>query len=695
MAIYRWDGSASDKDWENPANWTDSGGGTPASYPGDGDTVLFDRAVDDVSTDYPGSNLNQSDITLKQLTVGPEYNSKIGSSPTNALEIGAEEVRIDASSADNIYLSSLPIRIGGSGTRTISVRKDGTGDYQTVQAAYNSGYINREIYVYQGDTDGNTWTQTVYNEQLTLDDSDGRHIIAVGDVVLSGTTDGLIRTNGDSATIIEGFKLTGGQTTGHGGGIYVKTGDSITLRNCEIYDNSADYGQGGGVYAAGDITLIDCQIHSNTATAGAGIYIGTTGTYQIERCRVYNNSTTGNGGGAHVTGTTAQSNIVNCLFYDNSAHRGGAVYFNDADVIDVLCCTFVNNTVTTAGREVYITGDTDNVGPDFDNCIFGSTGWNVSSSGEIYVSTTMENPTIDYCDVEGSSDGIAYGGTALVLGSYTNNINSDPLFVGSGNDPYDIDDNSPCIDAGTTGTYPVLDIIHRVRFPSGSAGSAAPDIGAYEWGDKPAGSTSEQALQQPSYNWYHKWGSLVVTDMESSHTAYLFPVADVIYLQKGTINLSEYGFCTSGLYIGYQTSPPTDVTVTFESDGEGEDAFYPSSTVTVFGGNVISNSQCNEIVIMDGQWTQQNHRNVAVLDMLGGIFDWRSGNIGEATLHTATFDGSQSVQVREIGSITAYQDTIVNLDDNVGNITVTGNISIWGDGLSLPSDSTVTVGMSS
>ncbi|HNT29170.1 MAG TPA: choice-of-anchor Q domain-containing protein, partial [bacterium] len=62
-----------------------------------------------------------------------------------------------------------------------------------------------------------------------------------------------------------------------------------------------------------------------------------------------------------------------------------------------------------------------------------------------------------------------------------NNIDLDPLFVGSGADPLDLQATSPCIDAGSNALVPegiLYDILGDARIQTGPAGVV--DMGAYE-----------------------------------------------------------------------------------------------------------------------------------------------------------------------------------------------------------------------
>ena len=58
------------------------------------------------------------------------------------------------------------------------------------------------------------------------------------------------------------------------GGIYVDGGNnSVTIRNCEISGNTAEYGDGGGImlYHGGPLLIEDSRINGNSADYGGGI----------------------------------------------------------------------------------------------------------------------------------------------------------------------------------------------------------------------------------------------------------------------------------------------------------------------------------------------------------------------------------------------------------------------------------------
>ena len=53
----------------------------------------------------------------------------------------------------------------------------------------------------------------------------------------------------------------------------------MTFSSCQIYNNTADNGSGGGVKVdGGDVTFTSCEIHNNLASSwGGGVLVGRNG----------------------------------------------------------------------------------------------------------------------------------------------------------------------------------------------------------------------------------------------------------------------------------------------------------------------------------------------------------------------------------------------------------------------------------
>jgi predicted outer membrane repeat protein len=147
-------------------------------------------------------------------------------------------------------------------------------------------------------------------------------------------------------TALNGFTITGAQGTGQvGGGVYINNG-SLTIANCRITVNSADYG--GGVFQSGDsgrVDVIDSRVELNTASNhGGGLYI--TGQAALTSTQILSNTASGHGGGVHMQ--TGDVSVFNGLIYNNRAtQNGGGLNANNA--ISLNGTRFISNTAGQYG----------------------------------------------------------------------------------------------------------------------------------------------------------------------------------------------------------------------------------------------------------------------------------------------------------------------------------------------------------
>ncbi len=101
---------------------------------------------------------------------------------------------------------------------------------------------------------------------------------------------------------IDGFSITGGNAseaiagTDSGGGIFIDhtTHTKVIIQNCDIYDNIAEDGSGGGIWATrtDNINILNTNIHDNS---GSGMIITYSDNPVILDSVVYNNSGKGIG----------------------------------------------------------------------------------------------------------------------------------------------------------------------------------------------------------------------------------------------------------------------------------------------------------------------------------------------------------------------------------------------------------------
>lgn len=286
---------------------------------------------------------------------------------------------------------------------------------------------------------------------------------------------------------IEGFTLTNGYST-LGGGLCLNTRAYGTMKNCIITGNHATrwgggvyryYGQynfentriigntasiGGGIYCnyIGGVTFLDGVIADNHAELdGGGIALGyhMLASAVIMNSFVSNNTAGQSGGGVHIyNGNYGNFHAYNVVISGNSAVTGGGVYRKATQEGNDSFLRTVNLTNTD---------NTADVGGGFYFEADSNSAYNVRMYNTIdYFNSTLsvldDGSTVLYSNIEG---GFAGAG----------NIDSDPLFVDSGNGDYHLLPGSPCIDSGNSSFARPYDLEMNPR-PLG----AGYDMGAYE-----------------------------------------------------------------------------------------------------------------------------------------------------------------------------------------------------------------------
>jgi len=94
--------------------------------------------------------------------------------------------------------------------------------------------------------------------------------------------------------------------------------------------------------------------------------------------------------------------------------------------------------------------------PKIKNCII----WNniaLGSDGhQVYIWDVYSAPEFYYSDIEFGFENFSGSGVGNFLGAYENNIDLDPQFIGTGESPFNLAENSPCINSGTPDTLGLL-----------------------------------------------------------------------------------------------------------------------------------------------------------------------------------------------------------------------------------------------
>ncbi len=317
-----------------------------------------------------------------------------------------------------------------------------TTGYPTIQAAVNHAKDTDTIRVAQGDYYENVVIDTScdieisggWYDSFTRQHPDPTRTILHGGAMPAQSVVS-VKTGkaGDIHLTLKGFLIRDG-SGGTGGGIsfFAQTGGSINarLQGNIITENGA--GLGGGIHVLADksTVLIDMDnniIAGNTAPAG-----GAGGGFYFE--------TRGNG--------SLQSKIRNCTVTDNKGSQFAGGLYADAQ-------------------------DSSNIQVDIRNSIFW--GNRCPDANEMYlIKAAGANLTVNT-----SFSDIAPGGIDVKSGQYNNlgdNFNSDPLFADPAAADYHLTNTSPCIDTGSSTSFPQTDFEGHLR-PEGPS----PDVGADEF----------------------------------------------------------------------------------------------------------------------------------------------------------------------------------------------------------------------
>ena len=122
-------------------------------------------------------------------------------------------------------------------------------------------------------------------------------------------------------TTWDGFTIQNGQTTGSGGGSYLR--DKGKLSHCVIKNNTAY--SGGGVYAYYNSIVSNCMILNNNASYDGGVYAYYS---TVSNCLISNNTASNTAGGVY----SSYATITNSTVVRNKANLGSGVYASGGSI---------------------------------------------------------------------------------------------------------------------------------------------------------------------------------------------------------------------------------------------------------------------------------------------------------------------------------------------------------------------------
>ena len=273
----------------------------------------------------------------------------------------------------------------------------------------------------------------------------------------------------------------------------IKNGYAPEINEYEWYD-----GMGGGILSVySGVELISLNISNNEANFGGGV------TFYRSEPKISNtiisNNTASTGGGGYFFMLVLDPEFSDVIVRDNySTYNGGFYFFNSSPRLTNV--VIVNNSCDEAlcydgAAGLYLSSSN----PQIVNSVISN-----NNGGGIFASSPNDIKLINTIIYDNYPNGIYIvampSQNPLVVVAHSNivgglnafdtfgniniqwldgNIDMDPAFVDSEDGNFSLQDNSPCIDAGTA--YFEYDGEVIVDIPESEYYNDAPDMGAFEW----------------------------------------------------------------------------------------------------------------------------------------------------------------------------------------------------------------------
>jgi hypothetical protein len=247
--------------------------------------------------------------------------------------------------------------------------------------------------------------------------------LSLSDFTVSGGTAVAAGVLSTGTTTLDHMAITGNNVNnGVVGGLYVSGGQTVTITNSVISENTATQAGGIQVGSGATVNLTDSVVSGNTASGAFGVggilvYYG--GTLNLERTTISNNQATAGIGGGIIALDGSTVSILDSTISGNTAQiQAGGVGVYAGSNLTIQNSTIANNTaVTGVGGGIFVRkGSTVNiVGSTITGNQAASVGggaW-VANGGTL----TIQNSIISGNQTTSTAAGYGYGG-GLFLGYY-------------------------------------------------------------------------------------------------------------------------------------------------------------------------------------------------------------------------------------------------------------------------------------
>ncbi len=241
--------------------------------------------------------------------------------------------------------------------------------------------------------------------------------------------------------------------------------ENPVIKNLSIQNGYST--EGGGLYCRDAKLQISKVVFKNdSASFGGAVYLDENSTVTISHTIFQNNVAVNYGGGLYIN--SSNPHISNTLFINNFAHiSGGAIALTQSNPEMINLTINGNGTASQYAGVMYSEGESNPV-------IVNSIIWD---NGDIMpILSNYGSLTMAYNDMQNGQDNIHISNG--ILNWLDGNIDDDPFFIGGDPFDYNLNDGSPCVDAGTAFLVWNGDTLLNVH--DSLYRSYAPDMGALE-----------------------------------------------------------------------------------------------------------------------------------------------------------------------------------------------------------------------
>lgn len=164
----------------------------------------------------------------------------------------------------------------------------------------------------------------------------------------------------DVSFVLDGFVVRNGSrpTGDNGGGLGVHNGGDVRVANCRFEDNLAALG-GGAFFDCASLVVASCSFVGNrcwaetTGGTGGGMYVVTGDTAQIANCEFVGNTARWAGAAVHLNEIGNPARIDDCTFFRNASDESlnGGLFTWGTSLVPVSNCIFWGNLGTYGTTE--------------------------------------------------------------------------------------------------------------------------------------------------------------------------------------------------------------------------------------------------------------------------------------------------------------------------------------------------------